>query len=552
MATIGSLTADLKLESAQFISGMKQAADATAKNTRAIQSNVSGLQKSFESASAGVANFVKGFLAVQTVRTFADWGRSAIQMADDVGAAATRLGVNAEALQRFRFAAEQADVSTESLDKALKLFSQNLAQGKIAAQGDSITQSFQNYIKLIDRAPTQLEKVRLAQQAFGKSWQVALSLAAQGAEEFKKQSDDAFIFSQKTIDAASELDNQFRAVEDAVKVGFATGFIDAFSGALDNSRDSLVNLNLQARDFGTVVGAAFRDATALVTGFLQELQKVNEAGQFIADWLNKINQIPLPELPSFEGMREDLGLTTKASDDFNTSLGVGVDTKKQASEAQAELNRQIHAGVSLAKQAQSPTEEYTRKLADLKAALDAGKISAAEMGQAMVAAAASATEPWLQVADNIGAALGTMFKDNKAVAIVQAIINTAQAITKTIAEYGFSPLGVALAASAAALGAAQIATIKSQKAPKAFHGGSFKVAGAGGMDRNLVAMSLTRGEQIDVTPAGKNRSRDVVTVNIPGWDPSKLYTGEQLRKLMEAIGGALDDGASFGRNRVLA
>jgi hypothetical protein len=39
MAQIGSLTADLRLESAAFIRDLKRAADATARNTSAMQRN---------------------------------------------------------------------------------------------------------------------------------------------------------------------------------------------------------------------------------------------------------------------------------------------------------------------------------------------------------------------------------------------------------------------------------------------------------------------------------------------------------------------------------
>jgi len=55
---------------------------------------------------------------------------------------------------------------------------------------------------------------------------------------------------------------------------------------------------------------------------------------------------------------------------------------------------------------------------------------------------------------------------NKAVAIMSAIINTAQAVTKTLAEYPF-PLSAVMAAAQAALGAVQISLIKNQPIPLA-------------------------------------------------------------------------------------
>lgn len=64
-------------------------------------------------------------------------------------------------------------------------------------------------------------------------------------------------------------------------------------------------------------------------------------------------------------------------------------------------------------------------------------------------------------------------KKQQAVAISQAVLNGALGITKTYAEYGFSPVGIAAAALLAATTAAQVAVISSQKFAK----GGFGVLG---------------------------------------------------------------------------
>jgi len=61
----------------------------------------------------------------------------------------------------------------------------------------------------------------------------------------------------------------------------------------------------------------------------------------------------------------------------------------------------------------------------------------------------------------------------KALALTAAIINTAQSVSKTIAEFGFTPIGIAAAAAAAALGAVQISTIQSQSIPSNAEGTEF-------------------------------------------------------------------------------
>lgn len=328
MASIGSLNASLKLESASFIRDLTKASQAVAQNTNAMQRSMAQLQGSFASATGSIKTFVAGFATIATVRTLAGLGADAIKAADEVGQAATRLGVAADALQRFRFAADQADVGTEQLDAALKLFSQNLAQGKIAAQGKDIADAFRNYIEQIANAPTQLQKVALAQQAFGKQWQTALLLAAQGADEFNRQSQNAFVFSQKILDTASELDNQFKAIRNAVEIGFDTGFIEGFSGALDATQDQLKLINDTAREFGQQVGAGFKFVSDTAQVIIGGLRTINEELKPISDFLDRIAGVkPQSTLPSlsFEQMQKDFGNTGKV----NLDLGVPQATEQQ-------------------------------------------------------------------------------------------------------------------------------------------------------------------------------------------------------------------------------
>src|SRR5262245_22517738 len=101
MAKIGSLTADLKLESATFIRDLQKAAAATSRNTKAMQTSMAGLQKNFATAAAAFKSAFAGFAGVAAARQLANFGKMAINVADDIGAAATKIGISSDALQRF-------------------------------------------------------------------------------------------------------------------------------------------------------------------------------------------------------------------------------------------------------------------------------------------------------------------------------------------------------------------------------------------------------------------------------------------------------------------
>jgi len=90
-----------------------------------------------------------------------------------------------------------------------------------------------------------------------------------------------------------------------------------------------------------------------------------------------------------------------------------------------------------------------------------GGLLAHEYAAAQQKATLVSLNAYAGMASGIAGNLSKLFGESKAFAIAQAVINTAEAVTKTLATYGATPWGIAAAAAAAAAGAAQIAAIKS-------------------------------------------------------------------------------------------
>jgi len=88
----------------------------------------------------------------------------------------------------------------------------------------------------------------------------------------------------------------------------------------------------------------------------------------------------------------------------------------------------------------------------------------------------------------------------RAVAIVQAGINTALAITKTLSQFGATPVGIAKAVGIGMKGAAQKARIIGSMIPSAETGGRFVVPQSRGVDGSI--MRVNPGETVDITPRG--------------------------------------------------
>lgn len=213
---------------------------------------------------------------------------------------------------------------------------------------------------------------------------------------------------------------------------------------------------------------------------------------------------------------------TKASGNLGKLSKDAEEAKKKILKAQEELAQK---GVALVEQMKTPQEILAEKAKALDMALAKNSISAAQFGDAMKRATMVAVNSYAGMAGEIANNLATAFGNSKAFAIASAVINTAESVTKTLATYGFTPWGIALAASAAAAGMAQIAAIKS--ASKNSSGGS---ASSG------------------VTPAAEPASgggsggggvQQLVNINLHG----ETYGREQVRGLIMNINEAVADGA---------
>lgn len=124
----------------------------------------------------------------------------------------------------------------------------------------------------------------------------------------------------------------------------------------------------------------------------------------------------------------------------------------------------------------------------------------------------------------------SMFKINKLAAIGNAVMNTAQGVTKALASYP-PPLSFVMAAAQAAAGAAQISAIKNTQ----FQGGGT------GTTPSAAATPVVNDQPVGGTAAGKSGG----TIRIEGIDSNSLFTGRALRELLERLMEAQKDGGKL-------
>jgi hypothetical protein len=267
------------------------------------------------------------------------------------------------------------------------------------------------------------------------------------------------------------------------------------------------------------IGAGLAASALAVVGLEKATTDLTPELNSLTESIGKLNLNAPPAVEGTEGLADAFNKGSAAGGKYSQALS-GVSAQLDAINQKTIAASQLQAANSAVKgyvEAIGPLQQYQLEIQRLNELQAQGAITAAQFGQAQVMAAASALQPWLQVVGNIGSALGGIFEQNKAVAIAQAIINTLQGITAILAQHGTTPIGLALAASTAAMGFAQVAKIQSTE-PGGGGGGKGAGGGKGGKGANGFAL----GGRVPGSGLG-----DIV--------PALLTPGEHVIKKREAI-----------------
>lgn len=187
-----------------------------------------GALKTVQSAAGNVARSARGIITTfggAATAAVAAINKMATQ-ADNLNTMANLVGINIEAYQKLRYAAEQNDVSTEGFDKSLQKLSKSMGElhsgsgalysalkksnpqllRQLRAAKDNET-AFRLMMQAINKAGTAQQKAYLATAAFGKSGQELISLANIGAESmalFEKEAENFGLVSSQGGNAADE------------------------------------------------------------------------------------------------------------------------------------------------------------------------------------------------------------------------------------------------------------------------------------------------------------------------------------------------------------
>jgi hypothetical protein len=552
-ALIGALKVSLGLDSAQFNNGLK-----------AAQGDLGRFGKLVGVSLAGVAAAAAGVATAMAIAV-----KGSIDHADALSKTAQKAGVATEALSRLEFAAKLSDLSLDQLAGGLQKLSRNMvdvatgstgpaaaafaalgigvkdAAGNIRASEDVFAEVADRFVRMEDGAT----KTALAIQLFGKSGADLIPLLNSGRDGLKAMADESdrlgLTISTKTGRAAEQFNDTLTRVG-AILEGVTTKVMAGALPALQRVADTLASPQVAqaAAAFANGILTAFDliiQGAALVINAIDSIGKHMEqqkgqigfGGTVFGDVFGFGGGTPKTPAMDDTGAGASFGdlaaFNPPALPDvkpFTADLNALSTATNAAKASQDALKDAMAEGISVFEATRTPLETAQMEFDKLGNLLNKGAIDWETYGRAVDAVRMNTAASVIGMAGQITSSLAGLFKDNKAFAVASAVINTAEGVTKALAQGGI--WGLAGAAAVAASGAAQIASILSAN------------PGSGSVKQP----TSTAAAQTPVAPADVGGGR-AINLTLEG---GGRYSRNELEALFRDMNDAMGDGFKLNVN----
>lgn len=507
--------------------------------------------------------------------------KGAINEAAELGKMAQTIGVTTEALSGLKFAGEQTGVAFGDLSKGLQVLSKNMAavagggSGPAAQTLEALGISVRDASGALRSSDAVLRdvatrfqgmqdgagKAALAMALFGDEGLRLVPLLNQGASGLAAMEAEAkrlgITVDGNTAAAAAEFNktlNEIWNVLGTVAQRVAADMLPLFQKLAVGLRDAakeggVLDTAVQAATIGfkgfISVGGVLYTTLRLITSAISTVASAfksfvtgewTEAKQRILEGSAELNNLIAASQQRQKEIWADANAAmwqtqtiaaqhpSKVAAPIIAANTLIADSQQRLNELLAEYEEKKLESEALKEEMRSPQEAYEAHLARLGELYRARTIDAATFGKASERAAWAMASSHAAAAGEVSSALSGLFNENKGFAVANAVVNTAQAVTKAFAIYGTTPQGFAAAAAAAASGAAQISAIRSASKGG---GGAAAVRGGGG------AGTATQPQVGSAGNAGEAQRSQ--TLYLRGLDPRALYSGEAMRGLAEAM-----------------
>jgi len=559
-----------------------------------ITADDSGLEKGIGRAQARLATFAKVGAAaaaaavVAVGAALANATRNAINFADQMAKTSQRIGLTTEALSKLQYAAKLSDVSLSDLRVGLSQLARNMdmnsdaferlgiairnQDGSLRDVNSVFTDLVERFSKMQDGA----QKTALAMEIFGRSGANMIPLLNAGAAGLKQMTDEAqqlgLVIDRNTAKRAEQFNDNLTRLGSVLE-GIGTVIASKALPGLIKLTDSLVTWVKEsnaAERIGNALNWIFETSAVLIARLSAQWDQLTNAitgaseaiglalsGNFGAAsdrldqmlaknseiweaYKKRVDEImsSTPATVTVGGGQVGGGEPAAQEEDpelvkMREKLQSRLDFLRESLMTERELLQSEYAEqqtllVDALNQKLMSETEYAQRRKQLEEKLqsDLAKLDEVRRQQAL-GATATLFGGLAQLAQLGGKKL---FNIAKAFSIAEAVMNTAQAVTKTYTTLPY-PFNIPAAIGQAAAGAAQIATIASTQPGGG--GGGIKAPSASG------GAGATTAPAAAAPAAGGGRPTQVA-LQLTGGD---LFGRDQVISLINAINEAQEDGA---------
>lgn len=347
---LGNLLVKIIGDKADLDKALSDSEKAADKTSKSISGNLKNQFKDIDAALGGIGSKVSRLLAnpivlataavVGLTKAFADSTKALVDYGSEINDTAEQTGLSTDALQEYKFAAEQTGGSLASITNSVKIMTRGLDTyaATYASLGVAVKDAngqfrnandiFDDTVKALGGIQNETERSKIALELFGRNAQELIPILNMGAGGLDQLKDKAralgLVMSSETINAADELGDTTQALGATWK---------AFTMSL--AQDALPVLN----DF---LGA-FTDLIEKMNA--AKLAKANN--EIIKSYLDGKGSI----IAYHDALKSMIELNQKAADDDRNSAAVKTNALKEIQYAYRELERvRIEYGAAMVAQ----------------------------------------------------------------------------------------------------------------------------------------------------------------------------------------------------------
>lgn len=296
-----------------YLDKAKKSAEEFNSTTAKIQAGLSDVgTKAKEVADKTKALSVAGAAAATALGAMA---YKSMQAADDLNTLAQQSGLTTEEIQKFQYAAELVDVSTEDIISSLKKMRKNMdstssdTQEAWAKLGISVKDSngeFRDSIDVFYQTLQSLSQVRneterdiLAMQLFGKNADQLAGIIDDGGASLKAYGEQAKIWSQESIDAANEVND----LVEQLKSDIVQEFLIAGAKALEAYKPVIEGIAEALTKVLDVIGSLSPELLGVITTVAVIVASISPIASIISNVTKAVNGVigVLPKLINLFG-----------------------------------------------------------------------------------------------------------------------------------------------------------------------------------------------------------------------------------------------------------